>query len=93
MFLCVNTEEPVLTNAQMIPNRFARMAKVRRLQRKIAETFAKGGWVQVATVLRVTTYQPKHAHHFKFGRFSVYVARGKHWDCIDFCAIRFGLPG
>jgi predicted SnoaL-like aldol condensation-catalyzing enzyme len=82
----------MLTNEQMIANRFARMAKVRRLQRKITETFAKGGIVQVATHLRYTNYTAKHAANFKFDRFSAYVARGKHFDCIDFCQIRFGLP-
>jgi hypothetical protein len=76
----------------MIPNRFARMAKVRWLERKIAETFAAGGIVQVATALRYTNYTAKYAANFKFGRFSAYVARGKHWDCIDFCKITFGVP-
>jgi len=82
----------MLTNEQMIPNRFGRMAKVRRLQRKIAATFAAGGIVQVATHTRYTNYSAKHAEMFKFDRFSAYVARGKHFDCIDFCTIRFGLP-
>lgn len=78
-----------LTNAQMIPSRFARMAKARRLRRKIEETLARGGVVQVATQTKYTNYHPKHAHLFKYGRFSTYVARGKNWDCIDFCQIRF----
>jgi hypothetical protein len=82
----------MMTNEQMIPNRFARMAKVRRLQRKIIETFAKGGAVQIVTHLKATTYQSKHAEMFKFDRFSAYVARGKRFDCIDFCQIRFGVP-
>jgi hypothetical protein len=82
----------MLTNEQMIPNRFARMAKVRRLQRKIHETFDKGGIVQIATHLKVTTYKPKHINMFRFDRFSAYVAHGKRFDCIDFCQIRFGMP-
>jgi hypothetical protein len=80
------------TNAEMIPNRFARMAKARRLQQKITDTFSKGGVVQIVTHLKATTYQPKHANLFKFDRFSAYVARGKRFDCIDFCQIRFGVP-
>lgn len=79
-----------MTNEEMIPNRFARMARVRRLERRISETFARGGIVQVATHLRVVNYRPKHAAMFRFDRFSAYVARGKHWDCIDFCRISFG---
>jgi hypothetical protein len=82
----------MLTNAEMIENRFARMAKVRRLERKIAEIFAAGGIVQVATYLKYTNYTAKHAANFKFGRFSAYVARGKRWDCIDGCKITFSVP-
>jgi hypothetical protein len=83
---------PMLTNSEMIPNRFARMATIRRLQRKIEDTFAQNGVVQVATQLRYTNYTAKHRECFKFGRFSAYVARGKNWDCIDFCKISFGVP-
>jgi len=76
----------------MIPTALPELAKARRLKRKIAETFAKGGCVQVVTHLKITTYLPQHAEMFKFDRFSAYVTRGKHLDCIDFATIRFGLP-
>jgi hypothetical protein len=78
----------MLTNEQMIPGRFLRMARVRRLRRAIEAAFAADGIVQVTTYTRSTVYRAKHAEMFRFGRYSAYVARGKNWDCIDGCSIR-----
>jgi hypothetical protein len=79
-----------MNNAEMIPNRFARMAKAKKLRAKIEETFARNGVVVVATYTRATTY--KSLDWFKFDRFNAYVRHGKHWDCIDGCGFRFGVP-
>jgi hypothetical protein len=59
---------------------------------KIKETLAqKNGVVQVTTYLRSTVYKHKHADMFRQGKSgSIYVQRGRNWDCIDYCKIRFG---
>lgn len=89
-------DKPVtLTNSQMIEGRFARWANARAKHRKIVETLSSGGIVQIATHTRYTNYtKPEHADAFQAGRNGLYVRRGsKHWDCIDYAAIRFWRKG
>lgn len=78
-----------LTNEQMIPNRYGRMAKARALFSKIQSTLAADGIVMVSTHTRHTEYRKKHADMFRLSTFSVYVQSGKRWDCIDFCNFTF----
>jgi hypothetical protein len=59
---------------------------------KIMETLKAGGAVIVATYTKATQYDARHIEYFKLSGKSLYVRRGKHWDCIDYCALRFGLP-
>jgi hypothetical protein len=80
----------MLTNDQMIPDRFLRMAKAKKRRNAIEVCFADGGVVQVVTYFRATTY--KSIEWFRFDRFSAYVRRGKQWDCIDYAKLRFGYP-
>lgn len=49
-----------------------------------------GNVVQVCTHLRATVYSSKHAGMFREANGSLYVARGRHFDCIDYNLIRFG---
>ena len=56
---------------------------------KIQETLKSGLRVQVSTHLRSTVYDERHAGMFKASGRSLYVQRGKNWDCIDYCSIRF----
>jgi hypothetical protein len=53
--------------------------------------FAVGGRVMISTYLKHTLAAPKHAKMFKVAgkRPSLFMQRGKNWDCIDYCAIRF----
>ena len=59
---------------------------------KISERLAeKNGIVQVTTHLRSTVYRHKHRDMFRLGKSgSLYVQRGRNWDCIDYCGIRLG---
>ncbi len=56
---------------------------------KIQDTLAAGMRVQVSTHYKSTVYEPKHVGMFKLADGSLYVQRGKSWDCIDYCSIRF----
>jgi len=64
---------------------------------EIQEHFRKGGNILIATHLRATKYQPKHAAMFRAPRkkneqeHGVYVQRGKHWDYANrqWLAVRF----
>jgi hypothetical protein len=79
-----------MTNAEMLPNRFLRLANGRKLYSQITSHLAQGGAVQVCTYLKATQLEAKHLNMLKMdSRGSVYLQRGKHWDCIDHCAIRF----
>jgi hypothetical protein len=46
--------------------------------------------VIVATYCKATEYRRKHVAMFKVIGKSLYAQRGKSWDCIDGCAVRFG---
>lgn len=70
----------------------ARQARARTLYGKITETLQAGGMVQVCTYTHAKEYTAKHADMFRLGNGSVYVQRGKHWDCIDYCGFRFYRP-
>jgi hypothetical protein len=56
----------------------------------LARLAEPGGRVMVATYLRATVYDRRHAGMFALRGGRVHVARGRHWDCIDGCAIKFG---
>lgn len=56
---------------------------------EIQSALRSGLRVQVSTYLRSTVYDSRHAEMFKAKDHSLYVQRGKAWDCIDYCSIRF----
>ena len=57
---------------------------------KIIETLKADGAMIVATHTKATQYGQKHLSMFRLTADGLYVQRGKHWDCIDGCALRFG---
>lgn len=83
----------MLTNEQMVAGRFAKLAKGRKLVRKMNETWDRGGFVRIGTATRYMDLQPKHRDMIRLGKSgSVYMARGKNFDCIDFCSFQFATP-
>lgn len=79
-----------LTNEQMIPNRFAKLARGRRLMSKIKACWAAGGFVRIGTATRFTDYKVKHADMIVMGKSgSLYVKTGKKAICIDWCSFQF----
>jgi len=61
--------------------------KLEEIQTHLA---TKGNKVMVCTHLRATTYDHRHIGMFKANTGGLFVQRGRAWDCIDYCAIRFG---
>jgi hypothetical protein len=77
-----------MTNEQMKAGRFLKLAKGRRMFRFIVANLIAGNSVSVTTHTRSVNYKAKHVAMFKIGATgSVYVQRGKAWDCIDLCRI------
>jgi hypothetical protein len=76
-----------LTNDQMKPGRYLRWHQARVLHARIQAHLAKGGCVLVATYLKFWIH--RNPEQFQCRRDGVYVRRGKQWDCINHCAIRF----
>lgn len=79
-----------LTNEQMIPNRFAKLARGRRLMARINACWNAGGFVRIGTATRFTDYKPKHAEMIVMGKYgSLYIKTGKKSVCIDYCSFQF----
>lgn len=82
----------MLTNEQMTANRYGRWARARKTLSMIQDTLRCGGYVVVATMTRAWQYDARSIDSFKATRSSVYVRRGKQWDCIDYCGIQYHKP-
>lgn len=78
-----------MTNDQMKSGRFLRWQQARRTAARIAAHLNAGGKVVVATYTRATVYSRRHTDLFRATRSGLLVRSGKHWDCIDHCAIPF----
>jgi hypothetical protein len=76
-----------LSNDQMKAGRFLRWHQARVLHRRIQAHLTRGGRVLVATHLK--SWIHRDPDRFQCRRDGVYVRRGKQWDCINYCAIRF----
>lgn len=80
----------MLSNDQMVAGRFAKLAKGRKLLRKMHATWDAGGLVRIGTATRYTDLKPKHRDMVRLGKSgSLYMQRGKAWDCIDYCSFQF----
>ena len=80
----------MLTNEQMKPGRFAKLARGRRIFRKMTAVWDAGGVVWLSTMTRRTKIAAKHRACVKMDTAgSLYVQAGKRWDCIDFCGIGY----
>lgn len=82
----------MISNEQMIKNRYGRWAKARRLVGDICDTLNAGGYVVIATATKARRYDVRSVDSFKATKHGAYVQRGKQWDSIDYCGIRFARP-
>lgn len=55
---------------------------------EIQAALKEGRRVQVSTYLKSTVYDERHIGMFRATEKSLYVQRGRAWDCIDYCSIR-----
>lgn len=53
----------------------------------IHEHLAAGRTIYIATALKAWKLSKKHAAMVKVSGESIYLQRGKNWDCIDYCQI------
>lgn len=80
----------MLTNEQMVAGRFAKLAKGRRLLRRMNACWDAGGFVRIGTATRYSDLKPKHREMVRLGKTgSLYMQRGKSYDCIDYCSFQF----
>jgi hypothetical protein len=81
----------MLANSQMKEGRFLKLAKGRKLYRRMNECWDRGGLVRIGTATRYSDFQAKHRERIKLGASgSLYMSlRGTRFDCIDFCTFRF----
>jgi hypothetical protein len=82
----------MITNDQMKANRYGRWADARKLVNEIQSVLSEGGYVVMATYLKAWQYDQRHVGMFKATKSGAYVLRGKKWECIDYCGIRFARP-
>lgn len=79
-----------MTNDQMVPGRFAKLAKGRKLLKRMNVCWDLGGFVRIGTCLKYTDYKARHRDLIWIGKSgSLYVKCGKSNDCIDFCSFQF----
>ena len=80
----------MLNNADMKEGRFLKLARGRKLYRRMNACWDAGGLVRIGTATRYTDFKPQHRELIKLGKSgSLYMTRGKNADCIDFCSFQF----
>jgi hypothetical protein len=80
----------MMANSEMRAGRFAKLARGRRIFARMAACWDKGGFVRVGTCTKYWDLRPKHRDMVSMGKSgSIYMQRGKVWDCLDFCTFQF----
>jgi hypothetical protein len=84
----------MMTNDEMKAGRYLKLHQGRQKFAKLQAHLAAGGSFYICTSYRATKVSPKHTDMIRLGKSgSIYVQRGKAWDCIDYCAIRIAAIG
>ena len=78
-----------MSNEEMKPRRYYRWALARKKVRDIRQHLEAGGTVVISTWAKHTKADKRHVDMFRSSRSGAYMQRGKNWDNIDYCAIRF----
>lgn len=78
-----------MSNDQMKPGRFLKLQQVRNRFAAIVSHLSKGGRIMTCSYTKPTIYTAKHAVMFKVKGSSLYVQRGRAFDCLDFTPIKF----
>lgn len=72
----------MLTNTQMVANRFANFAKYRRLVNVVRKNVEAGRTVNIQAGWTVMPFTKKNVDCIKATKGGVFVQRGKNWVCI-----------
>ena len=79
-----------LANDQMIVGRYLKRAKGRKLLARMVQTWDAGGFVRIGTALKFWDLHSKHRDLIRLDKSgSLYMARGRHWECVDYCSFQF----
>lgn len=80
----------MLTNDEMKAGRYAKLARGRKLYRRMNACWDAGGFVRIGTALRYSDIKPKHRECVILGKSgSLYLRLRKNADCIDYCSFQF----
>lgn len=80
----------MLANDQMISNRFAKLARGRKIMKRANIAWNNGGFVRIGTATRYCDYKAKHRDMIKMtANGSIFTQSGKRWLCADFCSFQF----
>jgi hypothetical protein len=77
----------MLTNSQMVANRFGRWALARRKLAWITTQVNSGKTVYVATYTKITAIKAKHLPQVKATKTGLYIQHGRKWLNADYCKI------
>lgn len=72
----------MLANDKMKKNFYGKWALARKTHRAMVDHIANGGRVVIGSYAGNKSY--KSAERFRAGNDAVYIARGKHWDCLGY---------
>lgn len=79
-----------IKNSEMKAGRFAKLAKGRKIIARMNKCWDANGFVRIGTATRYTDLKSKHREMIKIGSSgSLFMQRGKRWDCVDFCSFQF----
>lgn len=53
----------------------------------ILDRLSEGRTVYITTALRSTAFKQRHKDMLRVKGDSLYMQRGKNWDCVDYCKI------
>jgi hypothetical protein len=79
-----------MSNDEMKAGRFLKLSEGRKMYNAIISHLQSGGSVLICTYTKATKFTAKHTNMFKLGKSgSVYMQRGKNWDCIDYVGVKY----
>ncbi len=80
----------MLTNDQMKAGRILKLAKGRKLYRRMNECWDRGGFVRIGTATRYSDIKPSFRDRVQLGKSgSLYMTLRTRAECIDFCLFQF----
>ena len=81
----------MISNDDMRAGRWAKLAKGRRIMRRMNACWDAGGFVRIGTATRYSDFKPQHRSRITMDKTgSLYMSlRSTRRDCIDYCSFQF----